>query len=98
MKDAAYELSITHLNIEDEKDFWADQKQFEVLLKQKDPLGYQSYLAGKHEVYRQHHIHCGERCDHSDQLTMQATFYLSNGGSVGNSEIVFDPKSSKIKE
>ena len=60
VKDATHELSLTNANLEDERDFWTDQKSFEALLKKKDPMGYQSYLNGKRAVYHEHLILCGE--------------------------------------
>ena len=95
MKDAAHELALTNLNLEDERDFWLDQKQFESLLKEKDPAGYQAYLNGKFEVYREHQLLCGERCTHSDEFARQIAFYLIHGESVGTTEIALELQQPK---
>ena len=94
IRDATHELSLVNLNVEDERDFWVDQKAFEVLLEKGNPVGHQSYLDGKHSVYREHQIHCGERCDHSDAFSTHMAFYLINGNSNANVEVVLTIKKS----
>lgn len=96
-KDAAHELSLTNLNFEDERDFWMDQKRFEALLKEKDPIGYQAYINGKHGIYREHQIVCGERCAHSEEFSRRIAFYLINGESAGATEVVLELKQPKQK-
>jgi hypothetical protein len=92
VKDATHELSLVNLNAEDEKDFWADQKAFEILLEKKSPMGYQAYLNGKHQVYRAHQIHCGIRCDHSGEFIAHISYYLINGKSNSEAGLVLAPK------
>ena len=94
IRDATHELALVNLNVEDEKDFWVDQKAFEQLLEKKNPAGHQRYLDGKHSVYRRHQIHCGERCDHSAEFSTHMAFYLINGNSNSNAEIVLTVKKS----
>ena len=94
IRDATHELSLVNLNAEDERDFWVDQKTFEVLLAKENPVGHQSYLDGKHSVYREHQIHCGKRCDHSDAFSTHMAFYLINGNSTANAEVVLTIKKS----
>ncbi|MEM1257416.1 MAG: hypothetical protein AAGH81_02720 [Bacteroidota bacterium] len=96
-KDATHELSLTNLNPEDEKDFWLDQKRFEALLKQESPVGYQTYINGKYEVYRAHQILCGDGCDYSEVFATQSAFYLINGESIGTTEVVLETKRPKGK-
>lgn len=97
MKDATHELSLVNANLEDEKDFWADQKSFEALLKEKNPKGYQAYINGKYKVYRDYQILCGGVCSHSDDFSRHMAFYLINGESVGADEVVMELKQSKKK-
>lgn len=96
-KDATHELSLIDISPEDEKDFWVDQKQFEALLKKENPVGYQTYINGKYEVYRAHQIICGGSCGYSEELTRQSTFYLIKGESVGTTEVVLEVKRPKQK-
>lgn len=96
-KDATHELSFINGNLEDEKDFWVDQKRFEALLKKENPALYQTYINGKYEVYREHQILCGEPCYHSDEFARQSAFYLINGEAVGTSEVVLEVRRPKGK-
>ncbi len=81
VKDATHEIALVHLNAEDEKDFWADQKAFEAELELTHPKGYQRYLNGKHRIYREHQIVCGERCKHSETFERSIAYYLIHGES-----------------
>ncbi len=93
IQDAMHELALTNLNEEDEKDFWLDQKAFEKLLEEKDPIGHQSYLNGKYLVYREHQILCGNSCEHSYEFLKQMAYYLINGNvGSGGTEVVLAPK------
>lgn len=94
IKDAQHELSLIHLNKEDELDFWVDQKAFEKLLSNKGSEAYQYYLNGKHMVYRQHQIHCGNRCVHSEEFKRQMAYYLIHGNSDSNREVVYANKTT----
>ena len=96
-KDAKHELALIHSNLEDERDFWVDQKRFENLLKDKNPAWYQTYINGKYEVYREHQILCGESCTHSDEFIRQSAFYLINGESVSATEVVLEVSRPKAK-
>jgi len=98
IRDAQHEISNINRNIEDESDFWEDQKVFEKLLMARNLAHYQSYLNGKAEVYRQHKIHCGERCDHSEQFARQIAFYIIKGNPSTNAEVVFAPKGRKLNK
>jgi len=95
-KDANHELSLTHLSVEDEKDFWVDQKRFEALLKKKNRTWYQTYINGKYEVYRAQQIVCGESCGYSEEFARQSAFYLIEGKSTGTTEVVLEIKRSKL--
>lgn len=97
IRDAKHEISIIAMNIEDESDFWKDQRAFEDLLMKESPTHYQSYINGKAEVYRQHKIHCGNRCGHSEKFSRQISFYIINGNPMVNGEVVFAPKAKTLK-
>lgn len=92
IKDASHELLFASSNQEDEQDFWLDQKAYEKLLKEKSQRAYQSYINGKHLIYRQHQIHCGSRCAHSQEFERQMAFYLINGNSLADDEVVYTIK------
>lgn len=98
-KDARYELTLNSLSLEDEKDFWMDQKRFESLLEKQNPKGYQSYLNGKHLIYRNHQILCREEhCNNSDAFKQRMAFYLINGQSIGASEVAMEIKKDQRKK
>lgn len=89
IRDAKHEISAIAMSVEDENDFWKDQRAFEDLLMKQNPSHYQSYLNGKAKVYRQHKIHCGNRCGHSEQFLQQIAFYIINGQTLVNEGVVF---------
>ena len=89
-RDASHELSKVHTNIDDERDFWIDQKRFEALLQQQNLDWYQSYVNGKYEIYKANQILCGENCLFSDELAKQSAFYLIIGKSEGRSELAVE--------
>lgn len=100
IKDAKYELSLESVNIEDEKDFWQDQKAFEDRLKKENPEGHFFYLNGKSQIYRQHQIHCGGRCNHSEEFIRYKAFYVINGESSTKTDMAYtkENQSTKRKE
>ncbi len=95
LKDAKHELSILNSIEEDAVDFWSDQRVFEELLHKKSPSFHQSYLNGKSVVYRQHQIHCGERCSHSEEFSRQIAYYISKGELQSEGEVVYSEKNGK---
>ncbi|NKI30869.1 hypothetical protein [Croceivirga thetidis] len=98
IKDAKYELSLESLNSEDEKDFWIDQIAFENGLKKLNPNGYQLYVDGKSQVYRQHKIHCGDRCNHSEEFAKYISYYVVNGKLGLTETAVYAAESKKTKK
>lgn len=80
IKDAQHELSLPQLSKEDEADFWADQKDFEVQLFKANPAAYRIYLNTKGMAYRQYQLLYGENYgDHSEEFARQAAFYIVRG-------------------
>lgn len=100
LKDAKVEQNTTALNIEDEKDFWADQLQFEKALRVKSPEAYKAYLSGKHIAYARHQKEC-QGHEHSAFYYQRASYYAVNGSMPFNSEAVLSAqnvtKSKKAK-
>lgn len=76
-EDADYEHSIFFNNVEDEKDFWNDQKRYEKDLRKYDKEAYNAYMKGKSNAYAAHAEHCGQYCHHSDQYYRHAHLYYS---------------------
>jgi hypothetical protein len=81
-KDARYEHSLQLDLVEDEADFWKDQKNFELGLKQTNYNAYKAYIQGKKEAYSEHEIHCDGACDHGAYYFAQASFYALHGTSA----------------
>ncbi|MGD1946661.1 MAG: hypothetical protein ACFB0A_10490 [Croceivirga sp.] len=90
IQDAKREITLGNLNVEDEKDFWNDQKNFEALLKKKNRRHYQSYLNGKYQVYREYQILCAADCNLSETFSRRMAFYLIKGESVGTEGFVLE--------
>ncbi|MHA7865428.1 hypothetical protein [Flagellimonas marinaquae] len=76
-KDALREQTIAFSNIEDEKDFWNDQIQFENDLKIQNLRAYQVYMNEKRVAYSNHAEECKNGCTHSDLYYQQAGFYYT---------------------
>jgi hypothetical protein len=75
-KDAHREQTVAFSNIEDEKDFWMDQIQFENDLKVQNVPAYQVYMNEKRMAYSEHAEKCKNDCMHSDLYYKQAGFYF----------------------
>ncbi|MFN3138036.1 MAG: hypothetical protein ACE37L_10140 [Allomuricauda sp.] len=76
-KDALREQTIAFSNIEDEKDFWNDQIQFENDLRVQNVAAYQVYMNEKRVAYSNHAEECKNGCTHSDLYYQQAGFYFT---------------------
>lgn len=98
MKDATHELSMNNVDVDDELDFWFDQKQFEQLLKTKNTAHYKAYLNGKYQVYRKYQLLHGEGSFQSEALRKQMAFYLTQGNSIGTNEVVWENRTTRPKK
>ena len=76
-KDALREQTIAFSNIEDEKDFWNDQIQFENDLRVQNVPAYQVYMNEKRMAYSKHAEKGKNDCTHSDFYYKQAGFYFT---------------------
>ncbi|MDF0707814.1 hypothetical protein [Flagellimonas okinawensis] len=77
LKDAIREQSATYATLEDEKDFWQDQNQYEKDLESKDKDSYTVYMNAKRSAYSEHAELCGDHCTHSDFYYEQASYYFT---------------------
>ncbi|PKB44726.1 hypothetical protein AX016_2948 [Cellulophaga sp. RHA19] len=75
-QDAAYEQS-TEVALEDEEEFWEDQKAYEKNLRKRDKKAYRAYMRGKRDAYAEHAEHCNSHCHHSDYYHSHTTYYYS---------------------
>jgi len=78
-RDAQYEQTLSALGVEDQADYWKDQRAFERELLHKTPDLHQAYINGKHIAYGQHQKRCGTQCGHSDMYLRQASYYAVMG-------------------
>lgn len=74
-RDALYEQRLSLVKLEDQKDFWKDQANFEQLLLEKNPRGYRIYLKNKGKAYRLHQKNCQASCQHSEHYFRKAAYY-----------------------
>jgi len=84
IRDAQHELSLVHLNLEDEKDFWMDQKAFENKLRIKNPSGFQQYINGKAMVFRKYQSHLRRKQENNNQLVQQISYYIIHSQRVND--------------
>lgn len=77
-KDAKYELNYNFASVEDERDFWKDQKAFERVLAFKNNTGYQYYLKYKAKYYRQHKLICFQKGTHSEIFAKHTSIYFDS--------------------
>ncbi|WP_339338279.1 MULTISPECIES: hypothetical protein [unclassified Croceitalea] len=75
-KDTRYELNYNFASVEDERDFWKDQKSFERVLALKNSKAYQYYLKYKAKYYRQHKLVCSSKCLHSELFEKNTSIYF----------------------
>jgi len=78
-KDAIIEQTLQLPQLEDEVDYWKDQRIFEKALKKKSYQGYQAYVNAKLAVYNDHAQRCDALCTHGQYYYHQATFYAEVG-------------------
>ena len=78
-RDALQEQNLMLTNLEDYKDFWQDQNDFEVLLNQSNPIAYKIYLKEKARVYNLHQLDCDTNCKHDENYLSKKTFYALHG-------------------
>ncbi|RKR13494.1 hypothetical protein CLV91_2214 [Maribacter vaceletii] len=76
-EDAAYEQS-TKITVEEEEEFWEDQKAYEKNLKKRDRKAYRAYMRGKRDAYAEHAEYCDSHCHHSPHYHSHARFYYSS--------------------
>lgn len=77
LEDAVYEQSYSPSNVHDEIDFWADQKRYEMDLKNDNEIGYSAYMSMKKNAYQNHSRHCDKKCRHSEIYFKQISSYLN---------------------
>lgn len=78
-KDALIEQTLQLPQLEDEVDYWKDQRIFEKALKKMSYQGYQAYLNAKLVVYNDHAQRCDAQCVHGQYYYLQASFYTEVG-------------------
>ena len=77
LEDAKYEQNLTLDNVDDEVDFWEDQRNYEQELKKRDKKAYKAYMKSKRDAYMAHREHCDHSCHHSDHYYHHTHFYYS---------------------
>ena len=77
--DGLFEQQLIFNTVQDEEDYWADQRAYERELYKRDAKSYASYILSKRKVYAAHEPLCGDRCLHGDYYYMQLAFYLQFG-------------------
>lgn len=82
LEDATYEQNIKLSSLEDEIDFWKDQRNYEQALKKKSYTGYQVYVNTKLEAYENHSLVCETPQKHGGHYFLQANFYAEQGKRV----------------
>jgi hypothetical protein len=85
--DAAYEQKIQWKSVEDEVDYWTDQRNFEEALQKSHHQAYQVYLHSKRAAYIEHRDECTSVSRHGDYYQLQAAFYLEYGGAAYSSDL-----------
>ncbi|WP_394973943.1 hypothetical protein [uncultured Croceitalea sp.] len=93
-RDALQEQNLVFTNLEDCKDFWQDQNDFEILLNRRNPFAYKIYLKSKANAYNLHHLDCDANCEHDENYLSKKTFYMLNG--AGDTKLSYT--SSKRKK
>ncbi len=86
-KDAKHEQLLSLSHIEDEMDYWKDQRNFEKSLKKISYNGYQAYVNAKWAAYSEHEEHCTDECSHGAYYLAQASFYSRYGEKDNSPEI-----------
>ncbi len=77
VKDAKHEHQLSYTKIEDEQDFWQDQKSYEASLEKQRPDLYLVYMDKKRAEYLAHQKYCEDNaCDHTDLYLKQASTYI----------------------
>ncbi len=91
--DAKIEQDLQFVSEDDEADFWQDQKNFEIALKQRDYSAYKVYLMTKQEAYAEHASLCKANCKHGIYFHAQASSYKRNAvfGYVQNTKVATTP-------
>lgn len=75
-RDAIYEQEQRFSNEKDERDYWRDQKNFEIMLLQKNPQAYHVYISKKRPSYVDHIEHCHPDCGHGDFYKREEASFL----------------------
>jgi hypothetical protein len=75
LEDAKYEQELVVGSIEEEQEFWEDQKQYEKDLKKRDKKAYRAYIKGKRDAYQEHYEYCSSHCHHGQHYYTHATYY-----------------------
>lgn len=77
LRDAQYEQTLHTTDLQDEQDYWTDQRNYERQLGTENFAAYLVYMKGKKEAYQLHLQHCSEACAHSGRFFERAHEYLS---------------------
>ncbi len=91
-QDAKNEQNLQYTHLEDERDYWNDQRNFEKALKKLSYLTYQTYLAAKKDAYDEHATVCNDSCNHGVYYYNMSAFYKQHG--VVNA-MYLDPKETQ---
>ncbi|TKD67026.1 hypothetical protein [Flavobacterium sp. ASW18X] len=77
VKDANNEHQLSYNKLEDEQDFWSDQKSYEAILEKQRPDLYAVYMRQKRTEYLAHQKYCEDNaCDHTELYLKQASIYI----------------------
>ncbi|WP_421810613.1 hypothetical protein [Flagellimonas sp.] len=77
LRDAQYEQTLHTVDLQDEQDYWKDQRNYERQLGTENFAAYLVYMKGKKEAYQLHLQQCSEACSHSGRFFERAHEYLS---------------------
>lgn len=97
-RDALNEQQLVLVSIDDHKDFWKDQNDFESLLAKQNPEAYQIYLNAKGSAYRLHQKICSAECAHTEHYLNKAAFYAVNGEDDIDVVLTTKTKKPQIKD
>ncbi len=97
-RDASNEQGMVLVNEEDHQDFWKDQNDFEMHLRNQNLEGYTIYLKRKGNSYRMHEISCNDSCNHSEEYYNKASFYKSHSQLKTDIAYVLKTKKPRVKD
>lgn len=91
VQDANYEQTMDWKSVEDEADFWKDQRMYERSIKKMDYRAYMVYIRAKSRAYSAHKAICTSDSEHGSYYLSQASFYKQFGLEVLTTESSIAP-------